>query len=196
MDVRVGHQEGWALKNWCFWTVVLEKTLESPLDCKKIQPVNPKGNQSWIFIGRTDAKAETLILWLHDAKNWLIGKDSDAGRDWGQAEKGTTEDEMAGWHHWLDWCEFEWTPGVGDGQGGLACCDSWGRKESDTTEQLNWTELTWAVSGSWGTALSTVIKTNKNKNSSGHRTHGTYSLPGRGNKCETKRHIFLYCQKC
>ena len=118
--------------------MVLEKTLESPLDCKDIQPVHPKGDQSWVFIGRTNAEAETPILWPPHAKNWYIGKDSDAGRDWGQEEKGMTEDEMAGWHHRLDGHEFEWTPGVGDGQGGLVCCDSWGRKESDTTEWLNW----------------------------------------------------------
>ena len=124
-----------------FWTVVLEKTLESPLECKEIQPVHPKGDQSWVFIGRTDAEAETPILWPPHAKSWLTGKDPDAGRDWGQEEKGTTEDEMAGWHHRLDGHEFEWTPGVGDGQGGLVCCDSWGRKELDTTERLNWTEL-------------------------------------------------------
>ena len=108
-------EESWALKNWCFWTVVLEKTLESPLDWKEIQPVHPKGDQSWEFIGRTDAKAETPILWPPHAKSWLIGKDLDAGRDWGQEEKGTTEDEMAGWHRWLDGHEFEWTLGVGDG---------------------------------------------------------------------------------
>ena len=119
----------------------LEKSLESPLDCKEVQPVHPKGDQSWVFIGRTDAKTETLILWPPFEKSWLIGKDSDAGRDWGQEEKGMTEDEMAGWHHRLNGCEFEWTPGIGDGQGGLACCSSWGRKESDTTEQLNWSEL-------------------------------------------------------
>ena len=120
--------------------LVLEKTLESPLDCKEIQPVHPKGDQAWVFIGRTDAEAETPILWPPHAKSWLIGKDSDAGRDWGQEGKGTTEDEMAGWHHWLDGRESEWTPGVGDGQGGLACCDSWGRRESDTTERLDWTD--------------------------------------------------------
>ena len=131
----------YTLKSWCFWTVVLDKTLESPLDCKEIQPVHPKGDQSWVFIERTDAKAETPILWPPHVKSWLIGKDSDAGRDCGQEEKGTTEDEIAGWHHWLDGRESEWTPGVGDGQGSLACCDSWGRKESDTTERLNWTEL-------------------------------------------------------
>ena len=134
-------EESWAPKNWCFWTVVLEKTLESPLDCKEIQLVHPKGDRSWVFIGRTDADAETPILWSPHAKSWLVGKDPDAGRDWGQEEKGTTEDEMAGWHHWLDGCESEQTLGVCDLQGGLACCDSWGRKELDTTERLNWAEL-------------------------------------------------------
>ena len=133
-------EESWALKNLCFWTVVLEKTLESPLDSKEIQPVHPKGDQSWVFIGRTDATAETPILPPPRAKSWLIGKDTDAERDWMQEEKGMTENEMAGWHHWLDGRESEWTPGVGVGQGGLACCDSWGLGESDTTEQLNWTE--------------------------------------------------------
>ena len=121
--------------------MVLEKTLESPLDCKEIQPVYPKGDKSWVFIGRTDAEAETPILWPPHVKSWLIGKDSDGGRDWGQEEKGTIEDEMAGWHHWLDGRESGWTPGVGDGQGGLACCDSWGRKELDTTERLIWSDL-------------------------------------------------------
>ena len=132
----------------CFnhlWTVVLEKTPESPLDCKEIQPVHSEGDQPWDFFGRNDTKAETPILWPPHAKSWLIGKDSDAGRDWGQKEKGTTEDEMAGWHHRLEGCESEWTPGAGDGHGGLACCNSWGRKESDTTEQLNWTELNWYI---------------------------------------------------
>ena len=109
-------------------------------DRREIQPVHPKGDQSWVFIGRTDAEAETPILWPPHEKSWLIGKDPDAGRDWGQEEKGTAEDEMAGWHHRLDGHEFEWTPGVGDEQGGLACCDSWGCKESDTTERLNWTD--------------------------------------------------------
>ena len=123
---------------------MLEKTLESPLDCKEIQPVHSEGDQPWDIFGRNGAKAETPVLWPPHAKSWLIGKDDDAGRDWGQEEKRTTEDEMAGWHHWLDGHESEWTPGVGDGQGGLACCDSWGRKESDTTEQLNWTELNWS----------------------------------------------------
>ena len=129
---ELDREKSWALKNWCFWTVVLEKTLESPLDCKEIQLVHPKGDQSWVFIGRTDAEAETLILWPPHSKSWLIGKNSDAGRDWGQEEKGMTEDEMAEWHQWLDGGESEWTLGVGDGQGGLACCDSWDGKESDT----------------------------------------------------------------
>ena len=138
--LELDYKEGWAPKNWCFWTVVLEKTLESPLNCKDIQPVHPK-DQSWVFIGKTDVEAETPILWPPHVKSWLIGKDSDAGRDWGQEEKGTTEDEMVGWHHWLDGHGFGWTLGVRDGQGGLACYGSWGCKESDKTEQLNWTQL-------------------------------------------------------
>ena len=133
-------EEDWALKNWCFWTVVLEKTLESPLDCKEIQPVHSKGDQPWDFFERNDAKAETLVLWPPHAKSWLIGKVSDVLRDWGQEERGTTEDEMVGCHHWLDGCESEWTLGVGDGQGGLAYCNSWGRNVLDMTEWLNWTE--------------------------------------------------------
>ena len=137
---ELDYKESWAPKNWCFWTVALEKTLESPLDCKEIQPVHPKGDQSWVFIGRTDVEAETPILWPPHVKSWLIWKETDAGKDWGQEEKGMTEDEMSGWHHQLDGHGFGWTPGVGDGQGGLACCSSWGCKESDTTEQLNWTE--------------------------------------------------------
>ena len=120
---------------------MLEKTLKSLLDCKEIQPVHPKGDQSWVFIGRTYVEAESPVLWPLDAKNWLICKDPDAGKDWGQEEKGTTEDEMVGWHHRLNGHGFEWTPGVGDGQGGLACYSSWGRKESDMTERLNWTEV-------------------------------------------------------
>ena len=134
-------EESWALKNWCFWTVVLEKTLERPLDCEEIQPVHPKGDQSWIFIGGTDVEAETPVLWPPDVKSWLIWKDPDAGRGWGQEEKSTTEDEMVGWHHRLSGHGFGWTPGVSDGQGGLACCSSWGWRESDMTEWLNWTEL-------------------------------------------------------
>ena len=137
---ELGYKESWAPKNWCFWTVVLEKTLESPLNCKEIQPVHPKGDQSWIFIGRTDVEAETPVLWPSDVKTWLIWKDPDPGKDLGQEEKGMTEDEMVGWHHWLNGHEFGWAPGVGVGQGGLVYCSSWGRKESDMTEQLNWTE--------------------------------------------------------
>ena len=140
---ELDYKESWAPKNWCFWTVVLEKTLESPLDCKEIQPVHPKGGQSWVFIGRTDVEAETPVLWPPDAKSWLIGKDPDLGKDWGQDKKGTTEDEMVGWHHQLNGHGFGWTPGVGDGQGGLACCSLWGHEESDMTEWLNWTELNW-----------------------------------------------------
>ena len=121
--------------------VVLEKTLESPLDCKEIQPVHPKGDQSWIFIGKTDVEAETPVLWPPDAKSWFTGKDPDAGKDWGQEEKGMTEDKMVGWHHQLNGHSFGWTPGVGDGQGGLRCYSSRGRKESNMTERLNWTEL-------------------------------------------------------
>ena len=138
-------EESWGLKNWCFWPVVLEKTLESLSPCKEIQPAHSKGAQSWVFIRRTDAKAETPILWPPHGKSWLIGKDPDAGRDWGQGEKGTTEDEMAGWHHRLDAHGFGWTLGVGDGQGGLACYNSWGGKQSDTTEWLNWTD--WVCTG-------------------------------------------------
>ena len=134
-------KERWAPKNWCFWTVVLEKTLERPLDCKEIQPDHSKGGQSWVIFVKNDEKAEAPVLWPRHVKSWLSGKDSDAGRDGGQEEKGTTEDEMAGWHHRRDGRESEWTPGVSDGQGGLACCDSWGHKDSDTTERLNWTEM-------------------------------------------------------
>ena len=129
---ELDYKESWAPKNWWFLTVVLEKTLERLLDCKDIQPVHLKGNQSWVFIGRTDVEAETPILLPPDVKSWLIWEDPDAGKDWGQEEKGTTEDEMAGWHYPLNGHEFEWTPGVGDGQGSLVCC-----KESGTTERLN-----------------------------------------------------------
>ena len=135
---ELDYKESWAPKNWCFWTVVLEKTLESPLDCKEIQPVHPKGNRSWIFIGRTDAEAETPILWPPDAKNWLIWKDPDAGKDWGQEEKGMTEDEMVGRHHQLNGHEFEQALGVGDGQGSLACCSPW--VSNSWTWLSNWTD--------------------------------------------------------
>ena len=137
--------ESWAVKKaerqrigtfelWCW-----RRLLKSPLDCKEIQLVHPKGDQSWVFTGRSDAEAETPVLRPPDAKSWLIWKDPDAGKDWGQ-EKGTREDEMVGWHHWLNGHEFGWAPGVGDGQGSLACCNSWGRKESAMTGQLNWTD--------------------------------------------------------
>ena len=139
---ELDHKEGWVPKNWCFWTLVLNKTLESPLDCKEIKPVNPKGNKSWIFIGRTDAEAEGPILWLPDVKNWLIGKDPDAGKDWRQEEKGTIEAEMVGCHHWLNGHEFEQTLRVGEGQGSLVCFNLWGYKESDMAE--NWITTTQA----------------------------------------------------
>ena len=138
---ELDYEESWAQKNWFVWTVVLEKTFESPMDCKEIQPVHPKEDQSWVLTARTDFEAETPILWPPDAKSWLIWKDPDAGKDWGQEEKGRTENEMVGWHHRLNGHGFGWTLGVGDGQGGLAQCSPWGCKELDTTEQLNWTEL-------------------------------------------------------
>ena len=138
---ELDHKESWVSKNWYFWTVVLEKTLESPLDCKEMQPVHPKGNQSWIFIGRTDAKVEAPILCPPDAKNWLIGKDPDAVKDWRREEKGMTEDEMVGWHHRLIGYEFEQAPGVDDGQGSLACCSPWGHKVGhDWVTELDWTD--------------------------------------------------------
>ena len=138
---KLDQKESWAPKNWCFWTVVLEKTLQSPLAYKEFKLVHPKGNQSWIFIGRTDAEAETPIIWPPDAKSWLTGKDPDAGKDWRQEEKGMTKDEMVGWHHWLSGHEFQQGPGVGDGHGSLVCCSPWGHKDLDTTEWLNRTDL-------------------------------------------------------
>ena len=138
---ELDNKESWALKNWCFWTVVLEKTLKNPLDCKEIKLVNLKGNQSWIFIGRTDAETEAPIIWPPDVKIWLIGKDPEAGKDWRWEEKRTTEDKMVGWHDWFSGHALEQGPGVGDGQGGPACCSPWGCKESDTTEWLNWIQL-------------------------------------------------------
>ena len=138
---ELDYKESWVPKNWCFWTVVLKKTLENPLDCKEIQPIHPKGNQSWVFIGRTDVEAETPILWPHDAKSWLTGKDPDAGKDWRREKKGTTDDEMVGWHHQLDGHEFEQALGVGDGQ------EAWraaihGVAKSQTWLS-DWTELNW-----------------------------------------------------
>ena len=138
---ELDYEESWGPKNWYFWTVVLEKTLESSLACKGIKLVNPQGNQSWIFIGRTDAETETPILWPSDANNWLIGKDLDAWKDWRQEEKGTTEDETVGWHHWLNGHEFEQAPRVAERQGCLACCSPRGCKESYMTDRMNWTEL-------------------------------------------------------
>ena len=138
---ELGYKESWVPKNWCFWIAVLEKTLENPLDFKEIQPVHSKGDQSWVFIGSTDVEAEIPILWPPDAKSWLIGKkDSNAGKDGRLEEMGMIEDEMVGWHHWLKGHEVGLTLGVSDWQGGLACYSSWDCKESDTTEQLNWTE--------------------------------------------------------
>ena len=148
---KLDYKESWTPKIWCFWTVVLEKTLESPLDCKEIQPVHPKGNQSWIFIGRTNAEAETPILWPSDAKKWLIWKDPDAGKDWRREEKGMTKDEMVGWHYWLNAHEFGWTLGVGEGQGSLMCCSPWDRKELDTSEKRNWTGLLYKFKRADGT---------------------------------------------
>ena len=146
-------KEGWVLKNQYIWTVVLEKTLESPLDCK----IN--GNQPRTFIGKTEAKAEAPRLWPPNAKSWLIGKDLDAGRDYGQEEKGMIEDEMAGWHHRLNGHKFEWTLGAGDGQGGLVCCDSWGRRVGHNwATELNWTELNWTA------LIGILLISRKNKN--------------------------------
>ena len=145
---ELDHKESWVQKNWCFWTVLLQKTLKNPTDSKEVKSVNSKGNQSWIFIGRTAAEAEAPIIWPPDAKSWLTRKYPDVGKDWRQEEKGMTEDEMVGWRHWLDGLEFEQAPGVADGQGSLACCSPWGQKESDATERLNWTDgldSTWKI---------------------------------------------------
>ena len=141
------HKESWAWKNWRFWTVVLEKTLESPLDCKDIKPVNPKGNQSWIFIGRIDAEAEGPTFWPPDVKNWLLGKDPDTGKDWRQKEQWMTEDEVVRWHHRLDEQELEWALAVDDGQGGLACCSPWGCKSQ--TWLSDWTDWPWSYTQSY-----------------------------------------------
>ena len=176
MDVRVGLWRKLSAKELMLLKCGVGEDSWEPLGLQGDPPVHSEGDQPWVFFGKNDAKAETRVLWPPHAKSWLIGKDSDAGRDWGQEEKGTTEDEMAGWHHWLDGHEFEWTPGVGDGQGGLACCDSWGHKESDTTEQLNWTELmtslpvknlpamreTWVLSLGWEDPLQNGKATHSN----------------------------------
>ena len=155
---ELDYKESWAPKNWCFWIVVLEKTLESPLNSKEIKPVYPKRNQTWIFTGRTDAEAETPVLWPPHVKSWLVGKDPDAGRDWGQEEKGTTEDETAGCHHWLDGHEFEWTPGIGDGQEGLAAVIHGVAKSR--TGLSDWTELNWHII----TISKYILHKGKNKN--------------------------------
>ena len=141
MDVRVGLWRKLSTKELMLLNCGVGEDSWESLGLQEIQPVHSKGDQSWVFFGRNDAKAETPVLWPPYAKSWLIGKDSDAGKDWRQEEKGMIEDEKVGQHHWLDGRESQWTPGVGDGQGGLACCDLWGCKESDTTEQPNWTEL-------------------------------------------------------
>ena len=156
---KLDYKESWVLKNWCFWTVVLEKTLESPLDCKKIKPVNPKGNQPWIIIGRTNAEAP--ILWPPDAKSWLTGKDPDAGKDWGQEEKGTTENKMVGWHHQFDGHKFEQAPGIGDGQGSLLCCIPWSHKELDMIEWLNCTDYSHVRKNGADEALSMILACNQ-----------------------------------
>ena len=143
---ELDYKESWAQKDWCFWTVVLEETLESPLDWKEIKSVNPKGNQPWIFIGKTDAEAEAPKLWPPVAKSWLIRKDPDAGKDWRQEEKGMTEDEILRWYHWVDGHEFEWAPGIGDGQESLVCTDHGVTKSLKCLS--DWTELTltdWAI---------------------------------------------------
>ena len=169
---ELDHKESWAPENWCFWAVVLEKTFESPLNSREIQPVHPKGNQSWIFIGRTEA--ETPIVWPPVVKSWLIRKDPDVGKDWWW-EKGMTGDVMVQWQHQLDAHEFEQAPGVGNGQGSLACCSPWGHKESDTIEQLNWTvskDVTiWFESNIW------------------HRNNRTLELESNTASSITERHL-------
>ena len=190
---ELDHEKGWAWKNWCLWTVVLKKTLESPLDCKEIQPVNPKGNQFWIFIGRSDAEAEAPILWPLDAKSQLIGKDACAGKDWGQEEKGTIENEMVGWHHRLNRHEFKQAPGNGERQGSLACCSPRGSKESNTakwlnssnnikpetsshvTEQLSWVPLPYR--SPWASQVVLVVK---NPPANAGDVRKACSIPGSG----------------
>ena len=175
-------EESWVPKNGCFWTVVLGETLEGPLDCKEIQPIHPKGDQSWLFIGRTDVEAETPIIWPPDVKTWLTRKDPDAGRVWGQEEKGMTEDEMVRWHHQLSGHGSGWTPGVGNGQGGLACCGSQGHKELDTTKRLNWTEWVLRNWCFWTVVLETFLGIIHWYYSSGHRTgKGQFSFQSQRN---------------
>ena len=158
---ELDYKESWVPKTWCFWTVVLEKTLESPLECKVIQPVHPKGDQPRVFTGRTDVEAVIPILWPPNGKSWFIWKDPDAGKDWRQEEKVMTEGEMVGQHHWHNGHGFGWTPGVGDGQGGLVCCSSWGHKELNKTEGLNWTDkpllLHWTFEILWSFPFCIVL---------------------------------------
>ena len=153
------HEEGWVLKNWCFWTTILERTLESPLGCKEIKPINPQGNQPWIFIGRTDAEAEAPILWPLDMKSWLIRKDPDAGKDWRQEEKGMTEDEVVGWHHLLNGHEFAQALGIGEGQGSLVCCSAWGCRVGHNwaTEQQHISDIIYLSFSIWLPSLSVII---------------------------------------
>ena len=192
---ELDYKESWVLKNWCFWTVVLEKTLECSLDCKEIQSVHLKGNQSWIFTGRTDVEAETRILWLPDVKRWLIWKDPDAGKDWGQEERGSTEAEMVGWHHQLNGHEFKLTPEVDDGQGGLACCSPWDRKESDRAEQLNWTELKIATREATRRKPRSLANTSchlwSSNNSNCHLTENTWGSQGDWQKNHPPSHKIL-----
>ena len=175
---ELDHKEGWVLKNWCFWTAVVEKTLENSSDSKDINPLSPEGNQPWIFIGRTDAKAVAPVLWPPDAKSQLIGKYPDAGKGWGHEEKGVTEGEMVGWHHRLHGHGFGWTLGVGDGQGGLVCCGSRGHKESDATQQLNWTELLIIFSWLWHDQLNGHEFEQILGDSEGQRSLACYRLCG------------------
>ena len=172
---ELDYEESWAPKNWCFWTVVLEKTLESPLDCKEIQPVHPKGNQSWVFIGRIDVEAETPILWPPDVKSWLIGKDPDAGKDWGPEEKGMTEDEMVGWHHRLNWHGFGWTPGVGDDR------EAWSAVVHGVPKSRTWlsdwtelNELNWYICKSILTDLDLTLCDPMDGSLPGSAVHGIF----------------------
>ena len=194
---ELDYKESWALKNWCFWTGVLENTLESPLDYKEIQPVHPKGDQPWICIGGTDVEAETPILWPPDAKSWLIWEDPDVGKDWGQEEKGTTEDEIVGWYHRLNRHEFVQTLGVGDGQGGLVCCGPWGcRVRHNWATELNWREQTvgaqcrraQVLSAHWAHA---EVRQNKilEKNLGSHCRHFRIL------KCHSARYIHTVCMR-
>ena len=176
MDVRVGLWRRLSAEELMLLNCGVGEDSWESLGLQEIQPVPSEGDQPWDFFGRNDAKAETPVLWPPHAKSWLIGKDFDAGRDWGQEEKGMTEEEMAGWHHWLYGCESEWTPGDGDGQGGLVCCISWGHKESDTTEWLNWTEHYYTLSKSAWVSCRLCKTTHPRIRTSGGRTWNIVSL--------------------